>query len=157
MQVACWSLFINEVLWHKFDNFYGLNDNITNDWWEYIKVLLTTIMTTMVTLKTIRALQDLTFIVMVNNSYIVTFMEGKYEYNLRLRLDTLRRDKDTLGFFQRSFTRGCPADRGWTWMIPHNISIIILFTLPGSLHFIRSVIVPSLQHKARLASDTEHH
>ena len=68
-------------------------------------------MTTMVTLKTIRALQDVTFIVMVNNSYIVTFMEGKYEYNLRLRLDTLRRDRDTLEFFQRSFTRGCPADR----------------------------------------------
>ena len=68
------------VLWHKFDNFYGLNDNIDNDWWEYIKVLITTIMTTMVTLKTIRALQDVTFIVMVNNSYIVTFMEGKYEY-----------------------------------------------------------------------------
>lgn len=68
-------------------------------------------MTTMVTLKTIRALQDVTFIVMVNNSYIVTFMEGKYEYNLRLRLDTLRRDRDTLGFCQRSFTRGCPADR----------------------------------------------
>ena len=157
MHVACWSLFMYEVLWHKFDNFYGLNDNINNDGWEYIKVLITTIMTTMVTLKTIRALQDVTFIVMVNNSYIVTFMEGKYEYNLRLRLDTLRRDRDTLGFFQRSFTRGCPADRDWTWTIPHNISIIILFTLPGSLHFIRSVIVSSLQHKASLPSDTEHH
>ena len=79
-------------------------------------------------------------------------MEGKYEYILRLRLDILRRDKDILGFFQRSFTRDCPADRGWTWTIPHIISII-QFTLPGSLHFLRAVIISSLQQQARLASD----
>ena len=89
-------------------------------------------------------------------NYYIIIQLWKENTNLRLRLDILKRDKDTWGFFQRSFTRGCPADRGWTWTIPHNISII-QFTLYLGL-FTFSALWLSPVSSSKLASPlTDYH